>query len=133
MNITLWVLQVLLAVAFFVHGWLFLMPPADMVELMNAAISPPFRIFIGIAEVLAAVGLVGPGVTRIMPSLVPAAAAGLAIVMMAATIFHIVRSEFASAATTTVLLAVTVFVAFMRWKVVPIEPRVASRSSGAAG
>ena len=28
MNIVLWVLQVLLAVAFFAHGWLFLSPPA---------------------------------------------------------------------------------------------------------
>ena len=27
MNIVLWVLQVLLAVAFFAHGWLFLSPP----------------------------------------------------------------------------------------------------------
>ena len=52
--------------------------------LMNAAISTPLRIFIGIAEVLAAVGLVGRDVTGVMPSLVPAAAAGLAIVMIAA-------------------------------------------------
>ncbi len=30
MNITLWVLQVLLAVAFFLHGLLFLAPPPEM-------------------------------------------------------------------------------------------------------
>jgi uncharacterized membrane protein YphA (DoxX/SURF4 family) len=29
MNILLWVLQVLLALAFFAHGWLFLFPPAS--------------------------------------------------------------------------------------------------------
>ena len=38
MNILLWVLQVLLAVAFFAHGWLFLFPPASMVEMMNAIV-----------------------------------------------------------------------------------------------
>ena len=71
MNITLWVLQVLLAVAFLAHGLLLLFPPADMVELMNSTIGPSFRIFIGVAEVLAAVGLTLPGITRIQPWLIP--------------------------------------------------------------
>ena len=35
MNALLWVLQVLLAAAFFAHGMLFLMPPANMVEQMS--------------------------------------------------------------------------------------------------
>jgi hypothetical protein len=35
MNIILWVLQVFLAVAFLAHGWIFLFPPAAMVELMR--------------------------------------------------------------------------------------------------
>ena len=47
LNITLWVLQALLALAFLAHGWLYLQPPAEMVEQMNAAINPSFRIFIG--------------------------------------------------------------------------------------
>jgi hypothetical protein len=123
MNITLWVLQALLAIAFLAHGWLFLSPPADMVALMNSVIPPAFRIFIGVAEVLAAVGLTLPGITRILPWLIPSAAAGLMIVMTAATVFHILRGEVTSALTTTVLLALVTFVAYMRWKVLPIEPR----------
>jgi uncharacterized membrane protein YphA (DoxX/SURF4 family) len=74
MNILLWVLQVLLALAFFAHGWIFLFPPPEMVELMNSSIQPGFRIFIGVAEVLAAVGLTLPGITRILPWLIPSAA-----------------------------------------------------------
>ena len=35
-NIALWVLQVLLAAAFFAHGWLFLSPPPAVAEQMNA-------------------------------------------------------------------------------------------------
>ena len=60
MNMTLWVLQILLAVAFLAHGSFFLFPPAEVVDLMNTSIPPAFRIFIGVAEVLAAVGLTLP-------------------------------------------------------------------------
>ena len=123
MNILLWVLQVLLAVAFFAHGWLFLAPPADMVEAMNASIPRAFQIFIGAAEVLAAVGLTLPGITRVQPWLISCAAGGLMIVMIGATILHTTRGETASAITTAILLVLVTFVAYMRWKVNPILPR----------
>ena len=122
MNIILWVLQVLLAAAFFAHGCLFLFPPAAIAELMKP-IPHAFRIFLGVAEVLAAVGLTLPGMTRVMPWLVPCAAAGLMIVMIGATIFHTTRGEVSSAITTAILLVVLAFVAYMRWKVKPISPR----------
>lgn len=66
MNIALWVLQVLLALAFVAHGLMFLFPPATMVEMMNATISPAFRMFLGVAEVLGGVGLILPGITRLV-------------------------------------------------------------------
>jgi uncharacterized membrane protein YphA (DoxX/SURF4 family) len=124
MNVLLWVLQALLAVAFLAHGWLFLFPPAEMVDVMNAVIPPAFRVFIGVAEVLAAVGLTLPGITRVLPWLIPLAAAGLVIVMLAATILHGMRGEVGSAITTAMLLVVATFVAYMRWKVNPILPRL---------
>ena len=123
MNMTLWVLQALLAVAFLAHGWFFLFPPADMVELMNASIPPAFRVFIGVAEVLAAVGLTLPGITRVLPWLIQWAAGGIMIVMLAATILHGMRGEVGSAITTAILFVVATFVAYMRWKVNPILPR----------
>jgi uncharacterized membrane protein YphA (DoxX/SURF4 family) len=124
MNVLLWVLQALLAVAFLAHGWLFLFPPAEMVDLMNAVIPPIFRMLIGVAEVLAAVGLTLPGITRVMPWLIPWAAAGLMIVMLGATILHGMRAEVGSAITTAVLFIVATFVAYVRWKVNPILPRL---------
>src|SRR5262245_4454377 len=126
MNITLWVLQVLLAVAFFAHGWLFLFPPPEMLQMMNASIPQAFRLFLGVAELAAAVGLTLPGLTRIMPAFVPLAAAGLMIVMIGATIFHVVRAEYSSAVTTAILLILVTSVAYMRWKVMPIRPRAAA-------
>jgi len=55
MNILLWILQVLLALAFLAHGWLFLSPPAELVEQMNASLPRWFQLFLGVAEVLAGI------------------------------------------------------------------------------
>jgi uncharacterized membrane protein YphA (DoxX/SURF4 family) len=123
MNLILWILQVLLALAFLAHGLLFLFPPANMVELMNEVVSPGFRIFLGVAEVLAAFGLTLPGITRIMPWLISCAAAGLIVVMIGATILHTNRGEVSSAITTAILLGLLAFVGYMRWKVMPIVSR----------
>lgn len=123
MNIALWVLQVLLAAAFLAHGLLFLFPPASVVEQMNASLPRWFQLFLGVAEVLAAVGLILPGMTRILPWLVTWAASGIIIVMVSATIFHIARGEFSSAAVTAVLLVMAIVVAYMRGRVMPIPTR----------
>jgi putative oxidoreductase len=123
MNITLWILQVLLALAFLAHGLLFLAPPPDIAVQMNAILPRWFQLFLGVAEVLAAVGLTLPGLTRILPWLVPAAAVGVMIVMVCATFLHLFRSELTSAATTFVLLLIATFVAHGRWRRLPIAPR----------
>ena len=127
MNILLWVLQALLAIAFLAHGWLFLSPPAELVDQMNASLPRWFRLFIGVAEVVAAVGLTLPGLTRILPWLVYCAAAGLMIVTVSATVWHLARGEMSSAATTLVLFGIATFVAYMRYRVVPIAARGADR------
>jgi putative oxidoreductase len=123
MNVLLWVLQVLLALAFFAHGCLLLFPPASMVDQMNASLARWCQLFLGVAEALAAVGLTLPGVSRIQPWLISCAAAGVMIVMISATIFHIARSEVSSALTTVVLLAVATFIAYARWRIAPIRSR----------
>ena len=125
MNIVLWVLQVLLAVAFFAHGWFFLTPPAGMVEQMNAAIPRGLQLFIAVAEILAAIGLILPALTRIQPWLVVWAAVGIVVVMVLAAGFHVVRGEISSAAVNLVLLAMAAFVAYMRHRVLPIPRRSA--------
>ena len=123
MNITLWILQGLLAAAFFAHGWLLLVPPPEIAAQMNAELPRWFWVLLGVAEVLAAVGLTVPGMTRILPWLVPSAAGGVVTVMISATVWHLVRSEFSSAAITAVLLAMAAFVTYARWRVAPIRPR----------
>jgi len=130
MNILLWVLQALLAAAFLAHGLLLLMPPAEIAAQMNAALPRSFWVFLGVAEVAAAIGITLPGATRIQPWLVPAAAAGIMFVMVSATIWHVMRGEISSAVVTLVLLVMATFVAYMRWRVHPLPGRsaVASRA-----
>jgi DoxX-like protein len=117
------VLQVLLALAFFAHGCLFLFPPAAMFDQISASLPRWFQLFLGVAEILAAVGLTLPAAARIQPWLVSCAAAGIMIVMICATVFHVMRGEVSSAITTVVLLGMATFVAYMRWRVAPIQPR----------
>ena len=120
MNMVLWVLQVLLAVAFFAHGVMMVAPPAEIAAQMNASLPRWFQLFLGVAEVLAGVGLVLPGLTRILPWLVTWAAGGIIIVMVSATGYHVVRGEVSSAVITLTLLVMAAFVAYMRYRVLPI-------------
>ena len=125
MNIVLWILQILLAVAFFAHGWLLLWPPPEIAAQMAAELPRWFWIFLGIAEIAAAVGITLPGVTRILPWLVVWAAAGILFVMVSATIWHLVRGEISSAFITLVLLGMAAFVGYMRHRVRPIRAQKA--------
>jgi uncharacterized membrane protein YphA (DoxX/SURF4 family) len=120
MNIALWILQVLLAIYFLWHGWLFVAPPAEFVEMMNASIDPGLRIFVGVAELLAAAGLILPGLTRILPWLIPLAAAGLMVVTASATVLHLSRGEIGSAISAAVFFVLVTVVAYLRWKIKPI-------------
>ena len=71
----------------------------------------------------AAIGIILPGLTRIMPWLVAWAAIGIVIVMVSATIWHLARGENSSALVTVLLLAMSTFVAYMRLRVLPIRER----------
>jgi uncharacterized membrane protein YphA (DoxX/SURF4 family) len=123
MNVTLWVLQVVLALVFLAHGLMFLAPPPEIAVQMDAMLPRWFQLFLGVAEVLAAVGLTLPGATRIVPALVPAAAVGVMIVTVSATLLHLWRAEFSSAAITFALLLIAAFVTYGRWRLAPIAPR----------
>ena len=129
MNTILWILQALLAILYLLHGWLYVAQPARMEEQMRQrrpdlqppSISPGFRRFIGVAEWLAAAGLILPGRTGILPWLTPLAAAGMMIVTSNATGYHLGRRETQSAIFTAVLFVLLTFVAYLRWPVAPLS------------
>lgn len=125
MNIFLWILQIVLGLYFFAIGIMhFIIPPglpsamAWMYEL-----SPSLHYISGIAEILGGLGLILPAVTRIQTRLVPLAALGLSLVMVGAIVYHATRGEFQNIGFNVLLLAATAFVAYGRWKLVPLEDR----------
>jgi hypothetical protein len=123
MKTLVWVLQVLLAIAFLAHGWLLLSPPAAIADQLNATLPRWFQLFLGVAEVLAAIGLTLPPLTGVLPGLAVWASVGIMIVMVSATVLHLSRGEISSAAATIVLFVIATFVAYMRYRVFPIPPR----------
>ena len=132
MNIVLWILQALLAAAFAAHGWMLVSPPPEMLAMMNEQLGVGFRLFLGVAEIAGAVGLLLPAMTRKLPWLTPLAAACLAFVVASATVLHLYRSETGAAGTTAVLFLLAAFVAYGRWRVRPIAPRGGGRPAARA-
>ena len=132
MNITLWILQVLLAAAFAAHGWLLVSPPPELLPVMNEQLGVGFRLFLGVAEIAGAIGLLLPAVSRRMPWLTPVAAGCLAFVVASATVLHLFRDETSSAVTTAILFLLAAFVAHGRWRVRPIATRSGSKSADRA-
>ena len=126
MKVVLWILQIVLAVAFLAAGAMKLTQP-----LAELAVSLPWTAdvpgalvrFIGVAEVLGGLGLVLPAATRILPRLTPIAAAALALDMVFATLFHVMRGETMMAPVTLILVALLAFVAWGRTTRAPIAPR----------
>jgi uncharacterized membrane protein YphA (DoxX/SURF4 family) len=126
MNIVAWVLQIVLAVVFLLHGLLFTVAYGAVAKRREAqgrppsSMAPAFRQFIGVAELAAAVGLTVPPAVHLFPWLAPLAAAGLVLVMVGAAIFHARKSEFTEAAVTVFLGGLAAVAVFLRWQVVPL-------------
>lgn len=123
MNVVLWIVQLLLALVFAAHGWMMLFPPPEIAVQMDANLPRWFSLFIGVAEVAAAIGLILPGLTRIRPFFVTWAAIGIVIIMVSATGYHAVRAEYGSSVTTFVLLLMAVFLVYGRLHLRPIRAR----------
>jgi len=122
MKYALWIVQGLLALAFFLAGLMKLTQPMDVLETSMgwpAALPAPLVRFIGLAELLGAIGLILPALTRIRPGLVPLAAAGLTLIMLLATLFHVSRGEGAMTPVNLVLGAMAAFVAYGRGRLLP--------------
>ena len=116
MNSALWVVQVLLAAAFIFAGVL----KAFQYDRAKASLPRGLVTFIGVSELLGGLGLLLPALTGILPWLTPLAAVGLAVIMILAGIFHATRGEMSSIITNVVILALTVFVAYGRFVVLPL-------------
>lgn len=120
MNVALWIVQVLLALLFLWAGGIKLvMPIEEMMKQMPLPLPGWFLRFIGVAEVLGALGLILPGLLRIRPGLTPLAAAGLVIIMIGATVVTLMTGDVVMALIPLVVGLLSAFVAYGRWRLAP--------------
>ncbi|MFK8036383.1 MAG: DoxX family protein [Hyphomicrobiales bacterium] len=126
-NIGLWVAQAALAAMFLMAGFTKLTSvPADMVAMgMLWAENAPVTLirFIGLAEVLGAIGVILPAATRIKPDLTKLAALGLAVIMVLAFGLHAYRGEFGVLPVNVILFALAALVIWARTHKAPISAR----------
>ena len=114
MTYALWIVQGLLALLFLFSGGMKLVLPLEaLTEQMP--LPGPFVRFIGVAEVLGAIGLILPGLLRIRPGLTPLAAVGLVIIMIGATVLTLAGGEVVLALIPLVVGLLVAFVAYGRW------------------
>jgi uncharacterized membrane protein YphA (DoxX/SURF4 family) len=126
MNTVLWILQGLIAVMFAMTGFMKLVKSKN--ELQNQgermkwveSVSGRNLKFIGLLELLAALGLILPPLTGILIWLTPLAATGLALNMIAAMLLHIRRRDDAKAISMNIMLMLLAgFIAYGRFVMEP--------------
>jgi hypothetical protein len=117
-GVLLWSVQGLLALVFlFAGGTKLVLPVEEMTQQMEL---PGLLVrFIGVCEVLGALGLILPGLLRLRPGLTPLAAAGLVIIMVGATTLTLALGGGAAALMPLVVGLLAAVVAYGRWRLAP--------------
>lgn len=121
----MWVVQVLLALAFGMAGFMKLSMPiselaAKGMGFVNHTPESLVR-FIGIAEVLGALGLILPSALRIKPILTPLVAVGIVLIMGLSIKEHVSQNE--PIFNNIAILLLAAFVAWGRFKKAPIQSK----------
>jgi len=130
LNKLLWTVQGLLAFLFlFAGGAKFVMSAEQLSPPGPVQLPVLFIRFIGVCEVLGAIGLILPGLVRIRPGLTPLAAAGLVIIMIGATVVTAMSGPLAPALFPLIVGLLAATVAYGRWRLAPL-PGSARASSG---
>jgi putative oxidoreductase len=126
-SIGLWAAQVVLAGFYGFAGFNKLTQSMQGLAAMGMSYATDFpellTRFIGTMEVLGAIGIILPALTRIMPRLTPLAALGFSLIQVLAMGVHVSRGEFMVLPMNLVLLALSLFVLWGRERKAPIAAR----------
>lgn len=118
MNVALWIVQILLAVAFLAAGFTKLSQPKDKLRAQMGWVdsySDGMVKTIGGLEVLGALGLILPQATGIATVLTPLAALGFVAIMVGAVVVHLRRGEAKVVPANIALGALALFVVIGRF------------------
>lgn len=116
MNVTLWIVQIILAAGFVYSGWMKTVRIESSKKTWAWVNDMPriLVILIGIAELLGALGLILPWTINIAPVLTPFAAIALAAVALLGMLFHIWRKEYRELSVNIFFIVLALIVAFGR-------------------
>ena len=118
MNIALWIAQILLAAMYGMSGSMKTFQTARAKEQFPWAKnrSDEFVRFVGISELLGALGLILPLVTGVLPWLTVLAAVGLTLIQSLAIFTeHLPKKEYNVLPINIILIAISVFIVTGRW------------------
>jgi uncharacterized membrane protein YphA (DoxX/SURF4 family) len=118
MNLVLWIVAGILALAFRAAGSMKALRPKGQLAANMGWVedfSPAMVKTIGVLEILAAIGLILPAALDIAPIFVPLAALGLVLMMIGAIVVHARRSERQPLPINILLLLLAAFVAWGRF------------------
>jgi hypothetical protein len=121
----LWVAQLLLAGAYGLFGSMKATKPLDQLAAMMTWIPdfpPLFVRGLGIVEVLGAVGLILPSLTRIQPRLTVVTALCILVHQLCAVTLHVSKGEFGVLGLNVVLIALAAFIFWGRRSKAVIAP-----------
>jgi len=122
-HVALWVVQVVLAISFIWAAWMKLFQPIDRLSVMwpwTGQVPMTLVKFTGIIDFLGAMGLILPSLLRIQPRLTPIAAMAIIVLMLCASVFHIMRGEASVIGVNIVFGIMAAFVAWGRFTKAPI-------------
>lgn len=122
-DVVLWVVQAVLALTFLAAGASKALAYERARNRMAWVSALPEWLVrtIGTLEILGAVGLILPALTRILPWLTPLAAVGLATVMVLAILFHATRHEWRNVGADIPLAALALATAYGRFALAPLS------------
>ncbi len=126
LNITLWIAQILLAATFIWAASMKLFQPIEKLSAMWPWVGQvPVALvnFTGVIDLLGALGVILPALFRIRPKLTPITAVAIIILMICASVFHIVRGEASVIGVNVIFALIAAFIAWGRFGKAPVMPK----------
>lgn len=125
-HILLWIAQIILSITLIWAAFVKLVQPIEQLKAMwpwTGEVSPALVRFTGVIDLLGALGVLLPSLFRFKPILAPLAAGGIVLLMISASVFHIYRGEASQIGFNIVFGLIAVFVAYGRFKIIPIKSK----------
>lgn len=115
---TIWILQGILAGVLTLSGLIILVVPKHILESRLSWVntySTQMRVFICLAKLLAAIGLIAPMLLNLLPILTPLAGIGIALLMIAALRYHIQTKEYKDVPATIIFFTMALIISYYRF------------------